>query len=124
MKLYHTPFKVLKKWSELVGAFSDADPFSGLRCAPLSHIRSLYTEIPVFFLKRDAMVHQGVERKVTDPLVRRLFFHEMTFNVVNSIYPCTVAEASKLAAIHLLIRCGMSASKEDVAYGMLCCWCG
>jgi hypothetical protein len=30
LKLYHTPFKVLKKWSELISAFSDADPFSGL----------------------------------------------------------------------------------------------
>jgi hypothetical protein len=66
------------------------------------------------------MVHQGVERKVKDPLTRRLLFHEMTFNVVNSIYPCSLEEASKLAAIHLMIRCGLSATKEDVAFVPRC----
>ena len=31
LKLYHTPFKVMKKWSDMVLAFSNADPFDGLQ---------------------------------------------------------------------------------------------
>ena len=66
------------------------------------------------------MVHQGVERKVQDPLAIRLFFHEMTFNVVNSIYPCTLLEAVPLAAIHLHIACGNTAAKGDISFVLSC----
>ena len=80
------------------------------------HITRLHAEIPALYFKRDAMVHQGLERKVQDPLAIRMFFYEMTFNVINSIYPCTLDEAVPLAAIHLHIACGNTAAKGDIAY--------
>jgi hypothetical protein len=75
------------------------------------------SEIPAIFFKRDAMVHQGVERKVQDALTKRLFFNEMTFNVVNSIYPCNLDDAVYLAAIHVHLACGHTATKDDVLFG-------
>ena len=86
----------------------------------MNYVFHCIAEIPALYFKRDAMVHQGVERKVQDPLAIRLFFHEMTFNVVNSIYPCTLLEAVPLAAIHLHIACGNTAAKGDISFVFSC----
>ena len=89
----------MKKWIDVIGSFTNADPLS---------------EIPVLFFKRDAVVHQGIEKKIHNPLVVKLLFHEMTFNVIHAIYPCSISEAAYLAAIQLHIACGSTATKDDV----------
>eukprot|EP00052_Salpingoeca_macrocollata_P008294 m.65855 g.65855 ORF g.65855 m.65855 type:complete len:460 (+) comp16523_c0_seq2:600-1979(+) len=100
MKAHHMPFKVLKKWPELLQSYTHSDPFG---------------EVPVMYFKRDAIVHQGIERKIKDPIVLRLLFDEMSFNVLYSLYPCEFDEAAYLAAVHLQLARGNAATKNDIA---------
>lgn len=86
LKDHHMPFKVLKRWSELLRTFAYVNP---------------YSELPLMYFKRDEMFHQGLERRVSDSKCIRLLFEEMTFYMIYSFYPCSVDEAANLAAIHL-----------------------
>eukprot|EP00054_Salpingoeca_dolichothecata_P018670 m.115094 g.115094 ORF g.115094 m.115094 type:complete len:478 (-) comp22962_c0_seq6:241-1674(-) len=85
MKSYHLPFKVMKKWHELLAAYSSCDP---------------YTELPVFYFRREAIVNAAMEQECTDPVANRLFFDELTYNVAYSFYPCDVEDAIYIAAIN------------------------
>ncbi len=68
----------------------------------------------MIYLKRDPMVHQSIETKVIDPLVVKLLFFELTFNVLYGLYPCTMEEAAHMAAVHLQLANGPMATKDDV----------
>lgn len=60
-----------------------------------------------------------MEAPLDDPVVLKLLFHELSFNVLYSLYPCDVDEAAALAAVHLHMARGASATKDDVAYVLL-----
>ena len=66
--------------------------------------------------KRDALVHQFVERTVIDDLSLRLFFDELVSNVVSSTYPAAYADAVLLAAINLRLHHVMGPSKHTITY--------
>lgn len=102
MKPHHLPFKVMKKWPELLEAYSKADPLA---------------EIPVLYLKRNAKLHLGVEEQIRDPLTIKLLFYEMSFKVVYSLYPTTLDEAAYLSAIQLRLQVGFKAKKSDIKFG-------
>ena len=68
----------------------------------------------MMYLKRDPLVHQSIENKVSDLLVLKLLFYEMTFNVLYGLYPCNEEEAAHLAAVHLRLTHGEQPSKTDV----------
>lgn len=72
------------------------------------------TEIPMMYFKRSATTHLDIENAIDDMLVLKLLFHEMTFNVVYSLYPCEIDEAALLAAVHIHLAKGAEATKEDV----------
>lgn len=78
------------------------------------HGHAYHAEVPLIYYKREATVHQGLEQKCRDPVAIELFFHEMTFNVIYSLYPCKPEEAAYLAAIHLRMEKGPKASKSDM----------
>lgn len=50
-----------------------------------------------------------------------MFFRELTYNVVYSLYPCTLDDAVHLAAIHLQMAAGDQATKEDVRLAIKFC---
>ena len=68
----------------------------------------------MLYFKRDAAVHQGIERQIHDPIVIKLLFDEMSFNVLYSLYPCEVDDAAYLAGIHLQLARGPRAKKDDI----------
>jgi len=101
LKPHHQPFKVLKKWSELMALFTNnPEPDN---------------EAPLIYLKRADMCHQGLERDATDPRLIRLLFDEMTFNIVYSFYPCELDEAARLAAYHVAIELILDADLQGMA---------
>lgn len=140
LKPHHQPFKVLRKWPDIVALCSNNNKEDAI-------------EAPLIYLKRAELCHQGIERKHLHPRTIELFFQvgilchrtprlpiyggaqprtptpvrsntrmrsclsqEMTFNVVYSFYPCALEEAACLAAIHLAIECPTpKPNKEDVA---------
>lgn len=60
LKPHHQPFKILRKWPELLALFtSTGEP---------------ETEAPIMYLKRADMCHQGIERKYTQPRIVELLF--------------------------------------------------
>jgi hypothetical protein len=73
-----------------------------------------HLEVPQLYYKKDTVVHEYIEKKIDDPTVLELFFDEMTFNVVHSMYPLQVQDAVYLAAIHLQLAYGEKAKKEDI----------
>jgi len=83
VKPHHLPFKVMKKWSEILESFATGD---------------IYSEVPTLYLKRDALLHPGIERKLKDPKTIELLFDELAHNIAYSFYPVTLDEAVHLAA--------------------------
>eukprot|EP00047_Mylnosiga_fluctuans_P006070 m.244647 g.244647 ORF g.244647 m.244647 type:complete len:442 (-) comp14490_c0_seq1:233-1558(-) len=98
MKAHHFPFKVLKQWGDLLEGYSLSAEY----------------ELPMMYFKRAALVPQDDEILIDDPTVVKLLFAEMTFSVQYGLYPCTIDEAARLAAIHLHIARGDAAKKDDV----------
>lgn len=45
-----------------------------------------------------------------------MFFRELTYNVVYSLYPCDLEDAVAMAAVHLQMAVGANAKEEDVEY--------
>ena len=88
MKEHHQPFKVMKKWPELLDTYTNPDP---------------YGELPGVYLKRGMMFHQGLEREVKDPAVVKLLYEELMFNVQYSLYPAPLDSSIKLAALGLQV---------------------
>lgn len=99
MKPHHAPFKIMKKWMDLLQQYTAIDPQS---------------ELPILTFRRSCFVHQPIERKITDTAAVELFFDEMTFNVIHSHYPCSLDEAVMLGAIHLQLKAGNDANKHTV----------
>lgn len=94
MKDHHLPFKIVKKWPEVLDSFTSSDP---------------YGEIPSIYFKRSDIFHRGLECQLEDSKSIELFFNELTFNIIYSFYPCELDLAIRLAAIHLRINCGLQA---------------
>jgi hypothetical protein len=80
-------------------------------CVCVVSCRAL-TEIPVIYFKKDVLLNVFVERKILDPLCVDLFFDEMAYNVLQSLYPCDVETAVYLASLSLQLGGGSSA--DDV----------
>lgn len=57
---------------------------------------------------------QGLEEGVTDSATTLMFFRELTYNVVYSLYPCDLDDAVQMAAVHLHMAVGSAAKLEDV----------
>eukprot|EP00051_Salpingoeca_urceolata_P035598 m.30541 g.30541 ORF g.30541 m.30541 type:complete len:419 (-) comp9476_c0_seq1:87-1343(-) len=106
MKPDHLPFRVMKKWPELLETYSNSDP---------------HGEIPAVYIRRSAHVTPMMEKRIKDPVAVKLLFGEMTFNIIYSLYPCTLEDAVYLAAIHLQLEKGRKANKKDVLKIEGCC---
>lgn len=104
LKPHHQPFKVLKQWADLLLSYSLSGAY----------------ELPVLYFKRAALVHQGVESRIEDPLILKLLVAELEFNVQYSLYPCEPEEAARLAAIHLHMAVGSQANKSHVENNSHC----
>lgn len=100
LKPHHLPFKILKKWHDILESLATGDT---------------YSEEPTMYWKRDALTHQAMEKKVVSPLATRLLYDELAFNVSYSFYPATLAEAVNMAAIALKVAKADKGSKSDVS---------
>lgn len=77
------PFKLLKRWPEILEQFTTGD---------------IYNETASLYLKRDALLHKGIEKSLVDKASIKLLYEELVFNIAYSFYPCTVDEAVEFAA--------------------------
>jgi len=74
----------------------------------------IYSEVPTLYLKRNALLHPGIERKLKDPKTIELLFDELAHNIAYSFYPVTLDEAVHLAAKALRAERLDMAKKGDV----------
>ena len=100
LKSHHLPFKILKKWHDILESLATGDT---------------YSEEPTMYWKKDAMTHQALEKRVTGPLASRLLFDELAFNVSYSFYPTTLAEAVNMAALALKVAKAEKGVKSDIS---------
>eukprot|EP00039_Didymoeca_costata_P030069 m.27753 g.27753 ORF g.27753 m.27753 type:complete len:409 (+) comp7931_c0_seq1:146-1372(+) len=99
LKPHHLPFKVIKKWPDILESFSSGDTFS---------------EQPGLYLKRDAMVDINREKEMTNPITLKLLCDELAFNMAYSFYPILLPDAVEFAALALRAEHNDSASKGDI----------
>jgi len=100
LKPHHLPFKILKKWHDILESLATGDT---------------YSEEPTMYWKKDALTHQAVEKKVSGPLAMRLLYDELAFNVQYSFYPATLAEAIHMAALALKVAKADAGTKTDIS---------
>eukprot|EP00045_Choanoeca_perplexa_P013959 m.160933 g.160933 ORF g.160933 m.160933 type:complete len:459 (+) comp16513_c0_seq4:77-1453(+) len=96
---HHKPLKMVRDWTELLRDYTE------LR-EPM--------EDPIIYLRKASLVHVGVEQEQTDEGVITMFFRELTYNVVYSLYPMDYDMAVQMAAIHLQLVAGNEAKKHDI----------
>jgi len=99
LKPHHLPFKIMKKWQEILESFAIGDT---------------YDEVPGIYWKRDALVHQDVEKKATSANAIKLLYYELEFNLAYSFYPVELNDAITFAALALRIRKGDAAKQGDI----------
>lgn len=69
MKPHHMPFKIMKKWTELLHQYT-------------VHGRS---EVPSLYFKREVMVTKDMELATADAAARHMFYTELKFNLLYSL---------------------------------------
>jgi hypothetical protein len=100
LKPHHLPFKILKKWHDILESLATGDT---------------YSEEPTLYWKRDALVHVGLEKKHhASSAAIEMFYQELVFNVAYSFYPTSLPEAVELASVALRVEKGTAATKADM----------
>jgi hypothetical protein len=112
LKPYHQPCEIVETWQDVLGklAKNTVHTQSAFNSEGVTHME----EQPTLYLKRDGLVHQALEKKVESELALQLLCDQLTFDVLYSFYPSTVAEAVDLAAVALKMTKGSAAEKADL----------
>ncbi|XP_071810414.1 putative FERM domain-containing protein FRMD8P1 isoform X1 [Asterias amurensis] len=106
LKSHHIPFKLCRKWHDLVDKFTTATE------------EQKANDEPMLCFQRNAFFPKCKESQITDPKILRLLFDEAKTNILEGHYPCEADDFEYLAGILAFLEHGKY-NPEDHPNGLM-----
>ncbi|XP_061411349.1 krev interaction trapped protein 1 isoform X1 [Lethenteron reissneri] len=98
LKPFHKPLQHVRDWAEIVAELTSVPPQE--------------EDPPRLMLRRDVRLSLEAEAQVSEPAALGVLFEEARVQLLEGMYPCTGVEATRLAALLLLIHYGLYDAKK------------